>query len=408
VALDFQCQFWVNAAREDRVARTKSIENLKDPATGRSLSPGVEYRGPAQYRARKLIEGKRIRKTFETDKQAKEWLLETSAKVKDGSFVDRRVLGQSTLSELAQRYVDEQMQDGGRRRGAAEDRGHIPAIMSDPIGALLLSKLTPAAVRGFRDRQAKLFAAATVVKRLNLLAGILAHAIGEWDLPMPLNPATGAIVKRPEGADVKRDRRLLPPAPGAVRSALERGDEPPKHEEDRLFEAIAKSECPDDVPVTRLALEQGMRQGEILALRWVDVDFDAKVIKIRGRHGLGTKSGQHQKSAKLRSERGWEIRPLMPGAITLLLAHLGDRKPKPQDLVFEVGSHNSFKVRIGRMIKRAGLADLTFHDLRHEATSWLAKRYPNPMDLRRVTGHLTLKSLDRYYQPDLTELAERS
>ena len=98
----------------------------------------------------------------------------------------------------------------------------------------------------------------------------------------------------------------------------------------------------------------------------------------------------------------------MPGAITLLLAHLGDRKPKPQDLVFEVGSHNPFKVRIGRMITRAGLTDLTFHDLRHEATSWLAKRYPNPMDLRRVTGHLTLKSLDRYYQPDLTELAERT
>jgi integrase len=56
----------------------------------------------------------------------------------------------------------------------------------------------------------------------------------------------------------------------------------------------------------------------------------------------------------------------------------------------------------------AGLEDLTFHDLRHEATSRLAKRYPNPMDLKRVTGHLTLKSLDRYYQPDLTALAEQS
>jgi hypothetical protein len=30
------------------------------------------------------------------------------------------------------------------------------------------------------------------------------------------------------------------------------------------------------------------------------------------------------------------------------------------------------------------------------------------MDLKRVTGHLTLKSLDRYYQPDLTALAEQS
>jgi integrase len=84
-------------------------------------------------------------------------------------------------------------------------------------------------------------------------------------------------------------------------------------------------------------------------------------------------------------------------------------EPEPvKSHVFTVGSPNSFKVRIGRMITRAGLEDLTFHDLRHEATSRLAKRYLNPMDLKRVTGHLTLKSLDRYYQPDLSELAEQS
>ena len=59
------------------------------------------------------------------------------------------------------------------------------------------------------------------------------------------------------------------------------------------------------------------------------------------------------------------------------------------------------------MVGRAKLQDLTFHDLRHEGTSRLAKRYPNPLDLKRVTGHRDLKSLDRYYKPDLTELAER-
>jgi integrase len=391
------------------MGRARSSENAKDPATGRPLSPGVGYRGPFQYRARKLIDGKPVARTFETDNLAREWLEETAAKVREGSFVDRRALDKSTLAELVQRYADDEMKDGGRRRGAAEDRtGHIPAIKGDKIGALPLSKVTVAEVRGFRDRQLRTFAAGTVVKRLNLLASILAHAMGEWDIPLALNPASGKLVKRPDGADVKRDRCLLPPSAADVRAAVAKGDDPPKHEEDRLLEAIAKSDFPDDVPVTKLAIAQAMRQGEILALRWEDIDFDAKVIKVRGRHGLGTKSGQHRKSAKRKSERGWEIRPLMPGAIAILLKHRGDKEPDPKSHVFTVGSPNSFKVRIGRMITRAGLEDLTFHDLRHEATSRLAKRYPNPMDLKRVTGHLTLKSLDRYYQPDLSELAEQS
>ena len=59
------------------MARTRSPENVKDPATGRSLTPGVEYRGPGQYRARKMIDGKRVKKTFESDKLAKDWLEET-------------------------------------------------------------------------------------------------------------------------------------------------------------------------------------------------------------------------------------------------------------------------------------------------------------------------------------------
>jgi integrase len=392
------------------MGRAKSASNAVDPATGRPLSRGVGYRGPFQYRARKLVDGKPVARTFETDKLAREWLEETAAKVRSGEFVNRRALDKSTLAELVQRYVTEEMQDGGRRRGAAEDRdGHVPAIKGDAIGALKLSKMTPAAVRGFKKRQEELgFAAGTIVKRLNLLAGIISHATTEWDMPFLKNPASGREVKRPEGADVKRDRRLLPPSAADVRAAVAKGEDPPKHEEDRLLEAIAKSEFPHDVAVTKLAITQAMRQGEILALMWEDVDFDAKVIKVRGRHGLGTKTGQHLKSAKRKAERGWEIRPMMPGAIAVLQKHRGDKEPDPKSVVFNVGGQNAFKVRIGRMMTRAGLEDLTFHDLRHEATSRLAKRYPNPMDLKRVTGHLTLKSLDRYYQPDLTALAEQS
>ncbi|MCW3474957.1 hypothetical protein [Limobrevibacterium gyesilva] len=54
------------------MARTKSKENSLDPATGRPLPLGVAYRGPYQYRARKLIDGTRVTKTFETAKVARE------------------------------------------------------------------------------------------------------------------------------------------------------------------------------------------------------------------------------------------------------------------------------------------------------------------------------------------------
>lgn len=77
-----------------------------------------------------------------------------------------------------------------------------------PIADLKLSRLTVPAVRGFRDRQGKDLAAATVVKRLNLLASILNHAMSEWDVPLSLNPASGRMIKRPTGADRKRNRRL--------------------------------------------------------------------------------------------------------------------------------------------------------------------------------------------------------
>ena len=84
------------------------------------------------------------------------------------------------------------MQVGGKRPGAAEDLGHIPAITGDAIAQLKASRLTASAVRGFRDRQEETYSAGTVVKRLKLLSSVRSYAMAEWDLPLPMNPATAA------------------------------------------------------------------------------------------------------------------------------------------------------------------------------------------------------------------------
>jgi len=321
-----------------------------------------------------------------------------------GEHIDRRGLDRTTLKELVDRFVQEQLQDGGRRRGATEDRvSHTPCILRDEIAGLTLAQLTPAAVRGFRDRMAAAYAPATVVKRLNLLSGMLSHARAEWDVPLRENPAGADAVKRPQGADRKRDRRLRPATAAQLRDAAQRGEDPPPGEEERLLAAVAKSENAVDLPFVRFALAQATRRGEAMGVRWRDVDLDAKVFAVHGREGRGTKN------AESREELGPEMRPLMPEAIAVLRSVLPkEGRPDPDALVFPIGDATAFSVRFGRMMKRAGLMDLTFHDLRHEATSRIARRYPNPLDLKRVTGHEDLKSLDRYYKLDLTELAERA
>jgi integrase len=164
---------------------------------------------------------------------------------------------------------------------------------------------------------------------------------------------------------------------------------------------LADSSCEHDLPFVRFALAQATRRGEQMGLRWRDIDFEARLLILHGRHGLGTKMADQQ------TELGPEIRPLMLEAAEILneLLPKGGEEPDPDALVFQVGTGNAFSVRFGRITRDAGLQDLRFHDLRHDASTRLAKRYPNAFDLKRVTGHRNLASLDRYYQPDLSELA---
>lgn len=354
-----------------------------DPATGKPLPKGVWYRGPGQYQARKMVDGKRLRKTFASSALARRWLNEKRAEVDLGQFKDTSTMDRMPIRQLVERYRDECM-----AHREADRTGHIPAVLDDPIVDIMVGKWGPADVRAFRDRMlADGYAPSTVVKRLNLLASIIQHAISEWDIHT-VNHASGRTVKRPSGADKKRNRRL----------ADDTDDDDGKTEYDRLIDAVAGSCHPDDVWLVRWSIEQACRLGESLSLCWKDIDFDRKTISL-----------ERVKNDKHRDELGPEKRPLTPGARRVLMKKLEQmpETPSQTDKVFNVGNEKSFSVRYGRMTKRAGLKNLTFHDLRHEATSRLARYLTNPLDLMRVTGHRDLKSLDRYYQPILEELADK-
>ncbi|WP_298172108.1 tyrosine-type recombinase/integrase [Acidithiobacillus sp.] len=67
------------------------------------------------------------------------------------------------------------------------------------------------------------------------------------------------------------------------------------------------------------------------------------------------------------------------------------------------GIHESYV----RACRRAGITGLTFHDLRHEATSRLFEKGFNPMEVSTITGHKTLQMLKRYTHLRAEDLAKR-
>jgi integrase len=279
--------------------------------------------------------------------------------------------------------------EDSEKRGAEKERGHLKVVREDPVCKVRMASLASADLASFRDRMKALeYAPGTIARRLNMIQTIIDHARREWRINISENPAQ--MVKRPAGADRKRERVFRPAAPTASESPAPI-DKTPRSEEEHLLDACDTDSNPWLGWIVRFAIHTAMRQGEIVGLRWSDIDLAKRTAVVRGASGTVTKNGEIR------------VVPLLPAAITVLkkVDHSDDNRVFPID-------QNVLKVRYRRAVIRAGIEDLTFHDLRHIATSRLAKIYTNPLDLKRVPGHRDLKSLDRYCHVSAEELAARA
>ncbi len=153
----------------------------------------------------------------------------------------------------------------------------------------------------------------------------------------------------------------------------------------------AKSEA--DAAIFLTAAFTGLRRGEVLGLRWRDVDFTGSTIRVRASYAAGHLTTP--KSGKVRAV------PMAPD-VASALAKLGDRKrcTGDDDFVFagEAGlplDGDALSSRYRDALGRAGLRPLRFHDLRHTfGTRMIAKA-----DIRRVQewmGHADIQTTMKY------------
>lgn len=296
-------------------------------------------------------------KSFELKKDAEKWARQQERKIDAGEWTDQSLSKLTTLSDLLDRY---QQEVTSTKRGKDIETLRIANLKRSSIAKYSVAAINSQLLADYRDTRLKTVSGSTVNRELSLISHVFTVALREWGYDLPINPAS-LVRKPPEGKP--RDRIL---------SDTQR---------DALITASGQCANPWVKPVVIFALETAARRGEILALTWKDVDMQKCVAKVDGKTG----------SRSI---------PLSPACIKLL-----NSIPRSIDgLIFPV-TIQTLKQAYQRAVKRAGIDDFTFHDLRHDALTRLAKMGFNILELRAISGHTTANMLQRYVSINANDLA---
>src|SRR5690606_38199310 len=123
----------------------------------------------------------------------------------------------------------------------------------------------------------------------------------------------------------------------------------------------------------RLAIETGMRRGEILALRWRNVSLAKAFVTV-----VESKNGYSRTV------------PLNLYALRILQEMRGITGPEKDNLVFPI-TPMSLRLAWNRLLRRAGIDDLHFHDLRHEAISRFFELGLTVPEVASISGHRDMR-----------------
>lgn len=312
-------------------------------------------------------------RTFPTKTEAAAWAAATETDMRRGAFASTSEAERTTFAELAATFRDEFATKHYRTRADGKEAWRFQlARLDDFFGAYALAAIDQKLVARFRDERIRGTAGrkpvgdSTVRKEIFLLSKVLTFAETEQGVTLPRGNPVAKVRKPTEGGG--RDRRLT------------------AEEWEKLEAQLRKSRSPFLWPAVQLAVETAMRQGELLALTWENVDRTRSLAFLPE-----TKNGEARAV------------PLSTRALAVL-------KGVPRSIsgtVLPVERLTLYHAFIAAC-KRAEISNYTFHDLRHEALSRLAERGDfSVLELAEVSGHKTLQMLKRYTHLNAERLAKK-
>ncbi len=321
--------------------------------------------GKTHYRVQVRLKGFPVTSaTFERKTDAKIWAQQTESAMREGRHFKTAEAKKHTVADLVDRYIETVIPTKPKNAPACTAQ---LKWWKEQIGYCLLSDLTPSLIAAQRDvllkgitKQGKLRSPATVVRYLAALSHSLTIAMKEW----------GWI----EDSPMRRVTKPQEPR-GRVRFLSD-------EERMRLLKACQESSNPYLYLAFVLALSTGMRQGELMNLRWEHIDlFKGRIILHQTKNG--------------------EIRtvPLRGHALELVQRYFADKQrdigllfpskedpQKPMDLRFPWE----------QALKKACIEGYTWHSNRHSCASYLLMNGASLAEIAEVLGHKTLAMVKRY------------
>lgn len=302
-------------------------------------------------------------KTFDTLRDAKAWAQEVEVRLRSEVASN---FSHVTLQHALTRYLDEEVP---KHRGSKKDTDRVNRLLRELPIQKPITDITKYDLVEWRNDRLKEVKGSSVHRDMGLLSAFFNHCVSEW-----------GYIKYSPIADVTRPQK----SPHRERIIQQ-------NEIDQLLQQLQHDDATKPVSIGRqvaviflLALETGMRAGEICGLEWNRVYLDQKKVYLHT-----TKNGRPREVPL--SKRAIELIRMMNGVNDGMVFAL---TPSTLDAYFR-------KAR-----RLAGLDGFTFHDTRHTAATRIAKKIMLP-DLVKMFGWSDPKMALVYYNPTATEIAER-
>jgi len=261
-------------------------------------------------------------------------------------------------------FADEYLEYSKANKAVSSHRGDQTIVNTHLVptwGDTELSRISARIIEDYKVQRLEKVTAATFNRELNTIKSLFRKAV-EWEY-LRDNPTVP--VKRIKTG--KQAFRFLSDV-----------------EIQRLTTACAASAHPVFCGIVVMALNTGMRRGEILRLRWTDVDFRRKQIRV-----VSSEDG-HTKNCDSR------IIPMNRSVETLLKKH-PRRLDSPYVFPGESGEmFNKTNYHFTRAVKRAGIPHVRFHDLRHTFASHLVMKGIDLRTVQELLGHRDMRMTLRY------------
>ncbi|MFA5093477.1 MAG: site-specific integrase [Candidatus Omnitrophota bacterium] len=311
---------------------------------------GVYKRGDVYYISYSL-NGNRVQRAVSTDRKLAEAVLQKrKVEIAEGKHLDIK----KTLKVKFEDFVDEYLEVHCKPNNKSWRKSDYPNLngLKKYFGSKCLHEITPEDIERYRAERIKEVTKSTVNRVLNCLSSLYNRGI-EWGKVISNPVSKVKLFKVPE----KRIRYL---------------------EKEEINRLLANC-CEHLKPIVIVALHTGMRKGEILGLRWHDIDIKRGII-----HLLDTKNGE---------KREVPMNEVVQKTIINVL-----KNPESQYVFCKEDNKSYGNVRksFSTACKKADITNFRFHDLRHTFASQLVMNGVDLNTVRELLGHKSIEMTLRY------------